>query len=60
MPASSPTLSVALAAYLDTVKESRSPHTAKAYRQAVRIFTRALQDHALDLEHPPPLCPKRP
>jgi site-specific recombinase XerD len=57
MPAS-PTLAAAFAAYLAAVQEARSPHTAKAYRQGLRIFEQALQAHAFDLEQPASALPE--
>ena len=40
-------------AYLNVIQDSRSPHTTKAYRQALRFFQDVLVEHGLDLQGSP-------
>ncbi len=52
------TIAEAMAAYLTSVRDSRSPNTAKAYRQAMQAFGQVLPEHQLDLTAPPNRLPE--
>ena len=45
-------------AYLATVRDSRSPNTAKAYGQAIKAFSQVLTEYKLDLSAPPNNLPE--
>lgn len=47
------TISEAIKRYLDTVKLARSPHTMLAYKNAMQVFSEALNAKALDPETTP-------
>jgi len=46
------TIASAMAAYLATIRDSRSANTAKAYRQALQAFAQVLAEHDLDTSTP--------
>ena len=52
------TLMAAMDAYLGVVRDSRSPNTVKAYRQALQALGRVLLEHQLDLNAPPGQLPE--
>ena len=45
-------------AYLATIRNSRSPNTAKAYGQALKAFSAALLEHKFDLTAAPSILPE--
>jgi integrase/recombinase XerC len=47
------TISQAIADYLETVKTVRSPHTARTYANAARVFRSVLEEHGIDPEKAP-------
>ena len=47
------TIREAITNYLDTVALARSPHTARAYSNALNVFQRVLKKHKLDPETSP-------
>ena len=47
-------LSQAILAYLSLVRSSRSENTARAYRNALKIFCEVLEDHQLPPSRTPP------
>jgi site-specific recombinase XerD len=52
------TIADTMHAYLATVRDSRSANTAKAYRQALQAFSKALSEHDLDLSSPASSLPE--
>jgi site-specific recombinase XerD len=48
-----PSIAGAMTAYLDTVKMARSPHTARTYANALKVFRAILPAHGLDPEVSP-------
>ena len=52
------TIATAMDAYLETVRDSRSPNTAKAYGQALKLFSQTLSEHAIGLSASPSSLPE--
>ena len=48
----SQSIASAIAAYLGTIRDSRSANTAKAYRQALQAFSQVLAEHDVDTNTP--------
>ena len=57
-PPPPPTIAAAMQAYVSAVGEARSANTAKAYRQALRVFGQVLQRREFDLDTPPEQLPE--
>ncbi len=51
-------IGAAMEAYLATIRNSRSPNTAKAYGQALKAFSAALLEHKFDLTAAPSILPE--
>jgi integrase/recombinase XerC len=58
-PSSPPsTTATAIGAYINAVHDSRSANTAKAYHQALQVFSQVLQEHEFALNSPPGQLPE--